>query len=128
MKKTIWTVGLIAALVLVQPLRASAINKEWSAVLGFLGGVLVANASCAPNTVVREEVYVQQPVIRERIIIEEPEPCGHYEYREQRVWVPGRWIYTGHGRCRRRVWQSGYYRTELVRVWVPARRTVRRYR
>ena len=129
MKKALWIVVLVAAIVAVRPMEAAAINREWSAALGFLGGLLVANASCQPQrTVYQETVVVEQPVICEPVIIEEP--AGHYEYREQQVWIPGRWVYMGHGRCQRRLWEPGYYRTETIRVWVPAPRRYysRRYR
>ena len=109
---------------------AKAINKEWSAALGFLGGVLVANncgsRSYESSTVVYREYSPPPRVIYERPRYVEPPPVvvrrapsGHYEYREQQVWVPGRWDYVETG-CNtfRRVWTPGCYRTETVRVWV----------
>ncbi|MFH0953747.1 MAG: hypothetical protein V1873_05415 [Verrucomicrobiota bacterium] len=118
-----WTIVMmvVAVLVLSQPLQASAINKEWSAVLGFLGGYMVANgglgqrAYCDEPVVIQRPVYVEQPVVRE-VIVEEP---GHYEYREERIWVPARWVIM-ESRCGyERVWQPGYYQVETIRVWVP---------
>ena len=72
-------------------MQASAINREWSAVLGFLGGCMVANGGLCPRTVCQEPVYVERPVYRETIIVEEPVVTGHYEYRERRIWEPGFW-------------------------------------
>jgi hypothetical protein len=45
---------------------------------------------------------------------------GHWEYRKQRVWIPGHWEWVV-GRCgqERRVWVDGYYRFKKVKVWVP---------
>ena len=130
--KTLITV-LAVAVVLGAPIRAQAINREWSAALGFLGGWLVAN-SAHSGPVYQERVYVQPscpppPVYQERVYVPVPypqpvvvheRPRGRYEYRRQPVWVPGRWVHVqggrrGHGR---RVWEPGCYRYETVRVWV----------
>ena len=118
MKKTMLTLVLMGVLVAGPAMQASAINREWSAVLGFLGGYMVANGGMGSRTVVYQEpVYVQQPVYRETIIVEQP--AGHYEYREQQIWEPGFWesIVLRCGRVDR-VWHEGYYRTEMVRIWV----------
>lgn len=127
MKAVVKTAGVVmACAVFWQPQPAAAINKEWSAALGFLGGVLLANAArCDSVTyervyerpvVVERPVIIERPVVRREVIVERP-PRGWWEYRERRVWVPGRWRYEGRHGCRR-VWEEGYYRTELVRVWV----------
>lgn len=49
-------------------------------------------------------------------------PSGYWTMREQRVWVPGRWVsqcspYT----TSQRVWQSAHYETRWVQVWVSTR-------
>lgn len=114
MKKII-AVSLIGALMLTIAPTANAINKEWSAVAGFVGGVLVANAfdggsHCAPRTV----YYEQRPVEYHYY-----EPSGRWEYRTERVWVPGRWQYSyDHCGNQSRYWQSGYYRTYQTKTWV----------
>jgi len=119
MKKIIWTTALLTALAAGPAMQASAINREWSAVLGFLGGYMMANGGLCPRTVYQEPVYVERPVYRERVVIEEPVVTGHYEFRERRVWEPGFWecIATRCGR-EERVWHEGYYRTEMIKVWV----------
>lgn len=121
MKRTFLVSLAAAAVLLAQAWPAQAINKEWSAALGFLGGMMFANATCPGPMVVREPVVVEQPVVvHRRVFVEPPPPRGHYEYRARRVWVPGRWIVMSSGRCGypRRVWEPGCYRHEQVRVWV----------
>jgi hypothetical protein len=119
MKKTMWAVVLTGTLVAGPAMQAGAINREWSAALGFLGGWMVANGGLCPRTVYQEPVYVERPVYRETVVVEEPVVTGHYEYRERQIWTPGFWecIVTprGHGE---RVWHEGYYRTETIKVWV----------
>lgn len=119
MRKTMLAVAVTTALWVGPAMQASAINREWSAVLGFLGGYMVANGGLCTRTVYQEPVCVQQPVYRETIIVQEPVVTGHYEYREQQIWVPGFWESIPL-RCGRvdRVWHEGYYRTEMVRIWV----------
>ena len=125
MKKTL-VMALIAGILLAPAIRANAINREWSAALGFLGGWMVANGGLCPRTVVVHEqacvepVVVERPVFVERpVIVERPIPAGHYEYREERIWVPGSWEYV-ETRCGNveRVWREGFYRTEMIKVWV----------
>ena len=119
MKKTMFAVVLMGVLVAGPAMQASAINREWSAVLGFLGGYMVANGGLCSRTVYQEPVYIQQPVYRETVIVEQPVVTGHYEWREQQIWEPGFWelIVTRCGR-EQRIWHDGCYRTERVQVWV----------
>ena len=130
MKKTLLAVAT-GSLILGQTMPAQAINREWSAALGFLGGVVTANAFGGHRTVVQERVYCPPPVYRETVVVRQPMYCpppviveqpvvtGHYEWREQQVWMPGRWVtFEGCGGQLRQEWQPGYYRTERVQVWV----------
>ena len=128
-----WPVMLATAGVLFagQVQQAQAINKEWSAALGFVGGMLVANnyngyrscpprqvyvrESCPPPVVVREYCPPPRPVVIERRV-----SSGHYEYETRQVWVDGQWNYEDIGCGRyRKVWCPGYYKNVQVRVWVP---------
>jgi hypothetical protein len=119
MRKTLFVMVLIAGILLAPAMQANAINREWSAALGFLGGWMVANGGLCPRTVVREPVYVERPVYHEPVIVEEPVVMGHYEYREQRIWVPGSWEYIETRRgCVERVWHEGFFRSEMIKVWV----------
>ncbi|HMO52693.1 MAG TPA: hypothetical protein PKE26_15995 [Kiritimatiellia bacterium] len=129
------TMGLAAALVAGMSTPARAMNKEWAAVAGFVGGVLVANSAyCRPATTVYHQprVVYQQPVVvyesapvvvhqrPSRVVVRhEPVRRGYYEWRTERVWVPGTWIYEDLG-CgsRRKIWQPGYYETVRNKVWV----------
>jgi hypothetical protein len=119
MKRTLLVTGLAAAVFMAPALQANAINREWSAALGFLGGYLVANGGLCAKTVYQEPVYIERPVYHETVVVEEPVVTGHYEYREERIWTPGYWecrvTSCGH---EERVWHEGYYRSELVKVWV----------
>jgi len=134
MKKSMITLGLTACMLTAQSMPAIAINKEWSAVAGFAGGVLVANAISCNRGYSRQVVYqqpvqhvvYQQPVQQvvyqpvERVVVHErPVQTGYYEWRTERRYMPGFWVYEDMG-CgnRRRVWQPGYYETVRVKSWV----------
>ena len=129
MNRTMSMLALAGVMAAGQAMPARAINKEWSAALGFLGGVLVSEAMRpCPPPVYREApprygppdyYYGRPPHEPVRVIVEPPRPSGRYEVREEQVWVPGRWVYerTECGQTRR-VWQEGYYRTVRTRVWV----------
>ena len=120
MKKTLLALILMGALVVGPAMSASAINREWSAALGFLGGYMVANGGLlSPRVVYQEPVYVERPVYHETVIVEEPVVTGHYEMQERTIWEPGYWeiLVTPSGR-EQRIWRDGCYRTEIVKVWV----------
>jgi len=128
----------------VQPARA--INEEWSAALGFIGGVLVASHSsrdCAPNVYYTPPAtYCPPPARYERVVYSPPpvyvqEPCyerpryvettrceprGYYEYRQERRWIAGSW-YTERTTCHstRQVWSPGRWEYSTVKVWVDGR-------
>ena len=70
MKKTMFTFVLMGVLVAGPAMQASAINREWSAVLGFLGGYMVANGGLCSRTVYQEPLCVERPVYHETIIVE----------------------------------------------------------
>ena len=120
-------VSLLTLGLMVGPsMEAKAINKEWSAVAGFLGGVLVANNHHYRQSYRREaRCYTAQPVVVQQQYCPPPvvvvqQPSGHYELQERQVWVPGTWVYQEIGpNTYQKVWQPGCYKTETVRVWVP---------
>jgi hypothetical protein len=117
MKRTMAITAVAVALVVGSARPAQAINKEWSAVAGFVGGVLVANAAHGNRGYSREVVYT--PSVRHVTVYHEPAPSGHWEWQHQRVWVPGCWIYENRGcGARRKIWQPGYYRVVKTKVWV----------
>lgn len=119
--KKVLTVSLVTALIVSLATPAKAINEEWSAVAGFVGGVLAAKAF--DNGTTYQKSYCSTPRI-ERYYYE-PMPCeprGHYEYRTERVWISGRRQveYDNCGR-RREYWTPGYYETYQTKVWVSYR-------
>lgn len=138
MKKRICILLAGAILLIGTGPAAQAINNEWSAALGFLGGVMLANTIfypppppmvAPPPYPPREVVYTAPaPIVVERPVYYSPPPTvvretparGHYEIRQRQEWVPGRWITesTRNGRMRQ-VWEPGHYRMVKVKVWVP---------
>lgn len=81
---------IVAGLMFAIVPQAQAINKEWSAALGFLGGVLVADSYHNHHHEYRQRVVYVQPCYNE--------PVYYYEC------APGQWI-----RELRQRWISGYY-------------------
>jgi len=124
MKKILMTAGLAVAMAAGHAMPASAMNKEWAAVAGFVGGVLVANAAnCNTRTYYQPAPVVYHEAPRHVVHYEyQAPPRGYYEYRTERVWVPGSWSYE-YSSCgsRRNVWQPGYYETHRNKVWVSQR-------
>lgn len=123
MKTNIKTVcGLSAVLLAAQVMPAQAINREWSAVAGFAGGMLVANAINCNRGYSRQVVY-QQPVVYHQpvqtVVVHQPPPQGYYRWETSRSWVPGCWVYEDRG-CGTtyKIWQPGYYQTYRSKVWV----------
>lgn len=125
MKSMLMTAGLTAAMVTGSAIPAKAMNEEWAAVAGFVGGVLIANAA---NCSSRSYYYESAPVYREppRHVVHyeyERPSRGRYEYRTERVWVPGYWTRERSHCGTRNVWQPGYYETTREKVWVSSRRS-----
>lgn len=144
MKRAWLVMGLTGALAVAGTQPASAINKEWSTALGFVGGLIVGShierdRDCGPRyqrysppsyTYEQRTVYVPQPVYIEQPRYEAPrceppppprcEPRGHYEYREERRWIEGSWRSEKVG-CNviRKTWCPGRWETTTVKVWVP---------
>ncbi len=126
MRTSAKTIAGLAAIVLAsQAMPAQAINKEWSAVAGFVGGVLVANAANCHRGYNRV-VYQQQPTVIyqpvQTVVVEQPMPQGYYRWETERIWVPGCWVYEDRG-CGTtyKIWQPGYYKTVKHKVWVDSR-------
>ena len=117
--------GLSAVLLAAQVMPAQAINKEWSAVAGFAGGMLVANAINCNRGYSSRQVGYQQPVVYHQpvqtVVVHQPQPQGYYQWQTQRSWVPGCWVYEDRG-CGTtyKVWRPGYYQTYRTKVWVDA--------
>jgi hypothetical protein len=84
-----------------------------------------------------EPVYRAAPVVEYRVVRPAPRPSGHYEIRQEEVWVPGtyekQWVppvvkEVWNGRCYvtqevqpghfERVWVPGHYEQRQTKVWV----------
>lgn len=148
MKRTLTIAGLTGAMALAATTPAMAINKEWSAALGFLGGVMATRTvdyhrsqqgyyrggygsgyggGCRPVVVQQSycpppvvvQSYAPPPVIVQQPVYVQQQPSGHYEYREEQQWVEGSWRYEEIG-CNtyRKTWCPGFYKTVRVQVWV----------
>ena len=146
MKKAAWIGILAAAAMVAQSPEARAGDEGWAALGGYVVGSLIGGGGHGHgsyrvgyhsrghrsghhvNYRPAPRYYHAPPVRYETVIVENhyappPEPEGHYEYQEQRIWVPGSYSYE-YDRCGRqiKVWHEGYYRTEQVKVWVPHHR------
>ena len=106
-------IGLIVALAACP---CMAINKEWSAAIGFLGGVLTTKAF--DNHQHCEKVYIQQQPQQVYYVA----PSGHWEYINEQIWVPGTWVYQEIGpNTYQKIWREGYYQTITKKIWVTDR-------
>lgn len=121
MLKSIITIGLVCVCVCTPP-KANAINEEWAAVAGFVGGMLFQAAS-------QNSHVIHQP---QQVVYHTPEPVyqrpqricrprGHWEVVQHREWVPGYWSWSIDkcGRKTRR-YINGYWDYTTERVWVAA--------
>jgi len=147
--KKLLLISVLTGGVLFAP-QAQAINEEWSAVAGFVGGLLVANASDRETRVVVREERYQRPTtpyyrarphrstrrhcdrtvkrsyrftgLRDLPMSEIVVPSGYYETRTERYWVPGRRIIT-RDHCGRKAirYTQGYYDYREIKVWVEYR-------
>jgi hypothetical protein len=130
MKRNMITIaGLSAVILAAQSMPAQAINREWSAVAGFAGGVLVANAFHHNRGYYAQPVCYQRPVQQviyqpvQTLVYQEPVRTGYYEWLTERVWVPGCWVYEDRGySAPYKIWQPGYYTTVRNKVWVDTSR------
>lgn len=127
MKTKLTALVLTAATALaLTPKSAFAGDKEWAAVGGFLGGLIVGSA-------INDSRHDSYPDGSTTVIINDhrdhcdDRPEGYWENVTVRVWVPGCWIEERgrHGRCHRR-YVEGHYEFRTDRVWVSFNRHDRR--
>jgi len=122
--KNIVIVGILSLLMIIPSAQARKMNKTWSTVLGFAGGMIVGSALSQQQhqTVYYEQypVYVDRHVYVQQAPVYIERPTGHWETRYRRTWIQGYWIQTldNWNRPIRR-WVSGYYISEPYQVWVP---------
>lgn len=125
MKRKLLLAGLIPLMLVTTTPRAQALNPEWAAVLGAVGGFYLADRFAGPSTcyAAEPEGLTLQDAYYTRhypssYFASSPR-SGHYEIIVRQTWVPGRYIYTRTGCNRyRRHWNEGYYQTAQVRIWV----------
>lgn len=121
--------------------QCMAINKEWSAVLGFAGGFLTAQVVNGPKEHIEYKPYYHNhqphyqvpPSCHPPVVISKPPICfprpqpvyvtpypqGHWEYIEEKTYIPGTWIYQQIGpNTYQKIWQEGYYQVVVKKVWV----------
>lgn len=118
--KTIITAITILSLLTLTP-SAKAINEEWSAVAGFVGGLLFSAAVSSDSHVTtsthvtRHYEYHHSP----RPIRCAPQPHGYWKYTNEKRWIPGTWYYE-YDDCGRQVkyWREGYWDHYQRKVWV----------
>ena len=122
MKKSILLTMTLLLVAFAVPNSSEARDEGWAALGGLVGGLLISdiqhNRHSHASRVSR--VHHAEPVRR-----------GHYEFREEKSWVPGCWKESiddcGHVT---RYWEEGYNEIRSVKVWVPHRvrelRVVRR--
>lgn len=113
MKNTL--IGIIAlslGLAFAAP-QAQARDDGWAAFGGLIGGAILAHAVFQGSSHGSHHGYSVHGYSHSS-------KGGRYEYRQQRVWVPGHYDYErdacGH---KVRVFHPGHHKIELVKVWVP---------
>ncbi|MBI2518334.1 MAG: hypothetical protein HYV95_15750 [Opitutae bacterium] len=100
------------------PKSAFASDKEWAAVGGFLGGLIV-------GTAINDSHHDSYPRRTTTVIVNgrgdrcDDRPEGYWKNVTVRVWVSGCWIEERgrHGNCYRR-YVEGHYEFRTDRVWV----------
>jgi hypothetical protein len=122
MKKQLIALSLVTAAALTfAPKPAVAGDKEWAAVGGFIGGVIIGNA-------IKDSHRSSCPPPRGRTTVIVNDRCdddrdGYWKTVSVRVWVPGYWVEERgrFGRCHRYYVEGRHeYRTD--RVWVSTSR------
>ncbi|MFT5122450.1 MAG: hypothetical protein ACI9TH_004866 [Kiritimatiellia bacterium] len=112
MKNTLSIITLTLGLGVCAP-QAQAGDEGWAAFGGLLGGAVLTHAAYQSHGHHAAPSHGSS----------HRESSGHFEYREERVWVPGHYDYErdacGH---KVRVFHPGHYKSETVKVWIPHRR------
>ena len=118
MKRALTMVGLTGAMAVAAAMPAMAMNKDWAAGLGFLGGVLVGEATHG-GAGCEHQVYCQlAPVVVQPAVIVE-QPGGHYEFQREQQWVHGYWQHEQIGcNAYEKVWIPAHYQTVTVKIWI----------
>ncbi|MBL9216580.1 MAG: hypothetical protein JNG83_13970 [Opitutaceae bacterium] len=113
MKTKIIALALVAATaVSLTPKPALAGDKEWAAVGGFVGGLIVGSVLSDG----RHDGYGDRHTT---VVVNHSRPSGYWKEVSVRVWVPGYHVEERgrHGRIYRR-YIPGHYECRTDRVWV----------
>lgn len=112
--KKIMMSSIIGLACFAMPIESQAINKEWSAVAGFVGGLLVADAF-NDSRVEHRTVYHDYGYQNNNCY----QPRGYWKTVHDRRWVNGRRDYY-YDHCGRRqyTWTPGYWTTYTRQIWV----------
>lgn len=117
MKKTLVILAVFCAACLINPPKAEAINKEWSAVAGFVGGLLVADAFSHDTVVYRD--YGYRGYDHRVDLTPRGYRSGYWKTVCDRRWVSGyRSYYYDHCGRQRYNWVPGHWETYNRQVWV----------
>ncbi len=95
--------------------------------LALTTGQALAGGACGFNTAMAAPPpqscgYVQPYNPCYRPAYPAPQPAGYWTWRQQRVWVPGRYVpYTSPYTGSQMMWQPPHYEFQWIRSWVPTR-------
>lgn len=125
MKNQLIALSLITATALTfAPKPAAAGDKEWAAIGGLIGGVIIGNA-------ISESRHSAYPPDRTTTVIVNDQcddgPNGYWKIVPVKVWVPGYWVeerrhHSYHHGRRARTYVEGRYEYRPERVWVASNR------
>jgi hypothetical protein len=130
MKRFAFTgIASLAAFACLAPAPARAGDEVAAAIGGFIGGVIVgAHLGDREHRDHRPPppVYDRRPGRGGHVVVvpdRHRDRGGYWDWREVRVWIPGRHetSFDHRGRCVR-VWVPGYHEVRRERVWVDTRR------
>lgn len=118
MNTRITALALTAATALsLTPKSALAGDKEWAAVGGFLGGIILGAAIADNHHDTYSHTGGTTVIVRDR-----DDRCedndGYWDTVSVSVWVPGDWVYRRDCGRRVRIYIPGHYEDRHQRVWV----------
>jgi hypothetical protein len=127
MKIKLTALALSAAALSLAPKPALAGDREWAAVGGFVGGLIIGSA-------LNEHRHDAYPARHTTVVVARPappavcyapvidrcddRPAGYWLRVEERVWVPGYWAVSYDCGRRVRYFVPGHYECRVNRVWV----------
>lgn len=111
-----------------QPVQAGS-DEALAAVGGLIGGIIIANVVDRDDHRPKHDSYHDRPHRgNTTVIINKGQRVhkghshhrdGYWQHKRIREWVPGHWTWVSDGCRKYRQYQPGYYKTKVVKVWVP---------